>query len=386
MPAGSSEENNEGTPLSKLRAFRAPQRSPAGSLVVERFARLVGITTITPRYGAYLYLIAGALVGGGASWLFSPQFSLTGTDTLRPWWVTYHGSLVVGLYLTMQLRDWYQQGIEKLQVPPAVRNRFFPMTPPWIRYGIYVAGLALHFGHYVGFGEIAAVYAFEGVVSGSIKYLIIIPFVYLPVVADILATFVGIHVILPYRVHDEAIDLDFADTINLHGLRPVGQLIKRGTQTYFVALLLFTLFFLRKALPIEEITGGRLAQTGGAYARPSDMLFFYLFLAWVLGIVFFVVPVVWVHRYMRHQKQQALEQLQSDIDDSAIRLKDVTTRPDNRQEFFDSVYLYTALDRVENGHEYPVDYRVLRRVLLVGLLPLAINLITYVLTTFVLPG
>lgn len=357
-----------------------------GTLLVEQLAGLIGLSNITSDYDVYLYLTLGALLGGGVSWFFSPQFSMTGTDTLRPWSVTYHGSLIFGLFLTMQLRVWYQRGIEKLQIPPDVQDRFFPMTPPWIPYGIFVAGLVLHFGFYIGLGKISVVYTFEGVFSGSIKYLIIIPFVYLPIIADLLATFVGIHVMLPYRVHDEEIELDFADTINIHGLRPIGEIIKRGTQTYFIAVLLLTLFFLRKALPIAQITGGRIALAGGAYSRPTDLLFVYLFLAWVLGVLFFVVPVVWLHRHMRHQKQKALEQLHADLDDSAVRLKDITTKPEDQEEFLDSVYLYTALDRVENGYEYPVDYQLLRGVLAVGLLPLLVNLLTYFLTTFLLPG
>lgn len=386
MPKEFSEGDNAITLLSKLRATGTPPRSPAGTLIIERFAQMVGITDITSRYDAYLYLAAGTLIGGVVSWLFSPQFSITGASTLRPWSVTYHGSLLLGLFLTMRLRDWYQQGIDDLQVVPSVRDRFFPLTPPSIRWGIYVAGLSLHFGYYVGVGEISSVYAFEGMLSGSIKYLFVVPFIYLPVIADLLTTFVGIHMMLPYRIHDEAIDLDFADTINFHGLRPVGKLIKRGTQTYFVALLLFTLFFLRKVFAIAEVIGGRFALSGGAYTHPSDLVFVYFFFAWAIGILFFVVPVVWIHRHMRHQKQQTLEELHADIEDPAVGLKDVTNRPEGQQEFFDSVYLYMALDRVENGREYPVDYGLLRGVLLIGLLPLVINLITYILTTFVLPG
>ena len=165
---------------------------------------------------------------------------------------------------------------------------------------------------------------------------------------------------LPKRIIDRMRKVDILDPSKCGGLRPIGELALASSSVYFVGILMYNVL------------------TAFAHFTPGTMAIFAG--GWVLGCAFFVIPQLRVHRFMQGQKRLLMDEITRTLrdfeeswDSEALEGKDI-------QHHVRILHLYVRLNQVDRMGEFPFDARILKQVTLLALIPVATNILAYLLT------
>lgn len=212
---------------------------------------------------------------------------------------------------------------------------------------------------------------------GAIRFFGTIPFVYYVIVVDFAAVYVGILLLLPYKVRTIGI-INFQDPLAYGHLKPIGDLTKAGTKLYLFAVAAYVLFT------------GFSAYFAGADASlpgPVPVGLLGVSAAIVVGVALFVHPVIVVHGHMKNAKHEKIQELAREVEASGPREDEMmfpeTSVPETPDDGHEYVQYFIKMTRVENTHEYPIDVSHLQELVLAALVPFVAHVTVTVLFSYV---
>lgn len=357
-------------------------------LWLERLSALTGTDRLsdrltgTDRWGPYI-LFWTVLFIDVPVLLTLEWFGSGGTHFLLryPVWLLYPVGLTFAIWAARQLRDEFRSTVDTITRtdPGFDADRLARPLPRPAKAGLALAVAALHIS-YLFTADFAAVLSVRGLWTTALQYGLFMPLYYI-VFLDLAAVFLGIHVVLPLRVRLDDLTIDYHDPLTFEEVEAIGTLLKRSSQLYFLGLLIATIIAAWQAVAP--------ASTGPVFLRSvSPQKQFALGIAWLFGAVLFVFPVYWLHGHMKREKRRVrdeiLEQLQGasgeepPLEHPAVDAEDIDEFIEQSKEFHRYTSLYFKLDRLDAAPTYPVDYRIVRRIVILAVLPFLINILTAV--------
>lgn len=242
-------------------------------------------------------------------------------------------------------------------------------APPRVRAVLLMAALGLHAVYLFVLGNVSDVFATHGVVLGFLDFFVLVPFVYYPLVAEFVAVLVNVFVVLPSRVRFDRL-LDPEDPVGFWGMRPLGRLVKTATLFYVAGTVLYTL----RMLPY--LVFGELDPT----ARALDLL--YVGVAVVVGVVFFLYPVLSIGRMIALSKEEMLLEIADRVertgDDVDVFPRTSTEEPEVAASYMQE---YINMKTVKEAHDYPVNSRQVLSVFSAFVLPIVLNYVSALITS-----
>lgn len=177
-------------------------------------------------------------------------------------------------------------------------------APPRLRRVFTLAGWTFHWIYLFVLSDSSFLIQQLGYPRYIVFMYFLVPVVYYPLFADLLAIIVNIHLGLLARIRDAGF-YDIADTSYFGGLRSVGKTIELGTTTYVLGLVLY--------LFLTVLRGVRSGGTPADVAAAISVDVLYLLFGVVLGIVLMGYPILALHRHMWIHKSQYLRELSRDV-------------------------------------------------------------------------
>lgn len=259
--------------------------------------------------------------------------------------------LIGSVYVARMLSAGYDNAMAEMNVTNRTSNHealttLVPSYLPWVIFGIAA-----------GFSLIRAVFAMglttiyqNGGVSALIKWLIVQPFIYAPIAAQILAVFLALELLVPVRLSKSDIGIDFIDPQGLGGLRPIGELIK---QSYYYIMVGLVAFVFVIYAPFVGTDWSPTAFTNVAFT-----------LTWLLTVAIVAFAVYTLHRFMHREKRAQLQELNRRLEDLVENRWDVKEYrvPDENRDEIDRIH--QQMDRISNTREYPAKFSIWSQLLL----------------------
>lgn len=326
----------------------------AAVLGLDRVAEAVGRPGLTPYLAPLLGWVLDFVVLSSLSYLLVDRQRF---DALSVWLIPV--GLVVGVVLAQWLRDRYVAAVENLPgdtlSPAALRS----LPTGRFRVAVYLAFVAGNYAQLVlSPREVAAFAAVHGEAIAYAKYLFASP-LYFTLFADLAALLLAGMVVLPWRLYNANLALDFSDVTGFAGLYEVGRLLWAGSVTYFVGLTMWTAF-----LVLPTIVGANDTST-------ADVVVFSAL--WVAGFLLYVGPVWLLHRHMTREKERHVREIDAEI--RALDPKDndrgVPYLEPASQDIPRLQQKFLELQQVRNAREYPANTAIVEELALAAILPLA---------------
>lgn len=184
-------------------------------------------------------------------------------------------------------------------------------------------------------------------------------FVYILEATDIVSYFFAMTITIPKKV--SKIELDFSDIHRRGGMKDIGSSLLRTAEIYFVILTMVT-FYEYLILPESLLRLGIMSTS--------------FILAWVVGVILFFGPSLFIHGYMREAKEKKLNELNEKIratgKESGGR---VEVNPKDREERDEYVFYYLEHEHIINTSEYPIDVSVLQELIFAAIIPVILQLL-----------
>lgn len=291
----------------------------------------------------------------------------TATVFRNPFWLAIPVVILSGVWVTRDLTRRYHAALAELHIDSRVTDsdRFYHLVGTRIRWALFVLSATVIVANLVFFVTIPVIVETDGI-AGLIGNFGIVPFVYVPVVTDFVATYLGIQVVLPRRLARSEFELDFLDPERLGGLRPLGELVKHSyyyTVSGIVALALF-------------IYGpGLFGDLFSAPVQPSPVVDGLFTVAWLVGAFVVGYAVFVFHRLMHNQKREKLHELNKRYRDLIEQPWDISNHqiPDSKSQEVDD--LERRMNRVTSTREYPATFAMWTQLLIGIVLPKGIQLL-----------
>ncbi|MFB6090192.1 MAG: hypothetical protein ABEJ97_03960 [Halobellus sp.] len=336
-------------------------------LWIETFARRTGFERLSeslvqhPRLSPYLFVVAVLVVDVP---ILSTITYLRGY--LHPllafplrWAFTPLG-LLVAVWIARRLRDEYVRAIEDAGRYVGEDSRTVSFSSR-VRYALVITGFLVYFA-WLSTSPWAFI-AREGPIVGSLKWFVLIPVVYVTLVVDACSLFVHNTLYLPRRLNRLGIELDFSDVLGLGGMYPAGKAMKRGAQLYFGGLAVWSVWQLYWYFFTPE---------QDSFSSVADIVVFALL--WLVGICVLAGGVVFVHRFMRLRKEQAVAEIKSNIerlgeDDDSYFYTNPTSQ-DDKIEYIQQVH---HLREVRETRTFPFRISIAWEMFGVVVFPVAIQ-------------
>lgn len=232
------------------------------------------------------------------------------------------------------------------------------LVPERIRLVFLLGGLLIHLWWvFASPGTLELLLAREGPVVGTLKFGLIIPVFYYPVVAEFLSVVLAVHLLVPNLVRRGRY-VDFEDPLGYGGLRPVGELVEASATRYFVALVLYAI-----TVAIATLTDPAIPEPG---LVPSVLIA----VGTAAGLVLFFEPMFSLHWFMREQKEDRLAEIRREAHECGSSDALFPNLGPDEDEHLDAYTRhYMNLRRVSDMREFPVSYRRLSKVFGVAALP-----------------
>lgn len=233
--------------------------------------------------------------------------------------------------------------------------RLEEIAPDRLKYGVLLGGWVLYGSQLVTNpgGLVGPVIDLTGPVVAGVRFLVIIPFVFYPLGAELLAVIVGALLLLPFKIRRARL-VDFSDPKGFGGLVSTGKLFKSVAVSYFVLLALFTLF--------ETVAVG---------TEPTQLLSSAFIVGGVgAGLVFFFAPMVWMRSYISAAKEAKIRTL-SEATRSVGSTDELLpyAEPESSADTNRYVFNHIRMQRVEATKEFPVNIGMVYEVLVALVLP-----------------
>jgi len=285
----------------------------------------------------------------------------------NPLWLLRPVTLVGAAVATRILHDRYASAIDEMNLLDRAPNagRFERLTDPRLTAGIVLAGIGFTLANAVYIIGLGNLYAAGGI-ADLIQFLVIIPFGYAPIFAVFLSTYIGVEILLPRRIAASDIGLYYHDPENLGGMRPIGELVKLAYYILIVGLILYAI----------ALYGPYLLRDYLSWAVAPGQIANILFTGvWIVTLGTMVYGLHTLHRFMRRQKREKINQLDAAAREIVDEPWDIEQfeLPDESQDRYDD--LRARMELVSATKEYPATFTMWAQLVVGVIAPKAIQLI-----------
>lgn len=271
-------------------------------LWVEQTAFYLGFGRVSTRlfgdsvYAPYIYILTILLID--VPILSTIVYVLRPGVTFHPFldyplWFFIPVGLIIGTWGMRKIRSQYEYAISNTG---RVSKPIEVPTPRRFRMSVYIGALVLYLISV--WPNLTEALTIEGPLIGGIKWLVIIPVFYIPLIVEFFVVYLHSLFFLPIAIYLQNISLDFADPQNLGGMEPVGNLLINGTQLYYLGLGIWTVWSI-----IHRITD--MGAWGGGFV--GNNLFFGI--TWITGGILFFIAVLVVHSNMKRQRTKKIKEI-----------------------------------------------------------------------------
>ena len=309
-----------------------------------RFDYVSGRILGSDRYSSYLFILLIVFID--VPILSTITYIIHDGQTVHPlidygWWILVPIALMIGVFAMKRIRSKYSDAINNVGKDS---GNLEIKSPNRFRIGVYVLSMLVYLPFIAQ--NLTQFLASEGQIIGSIKWLIIIPFFYLPIISEFFVIYIHGLFFLPFSIFQQNIDLDFSDPNKLGGMGKVGDSMIFATSFYFIGLALWT-----GTTIIGPITGIKATESG-----PDSFSIGFFMIAWFVGLLLFFLSLWIIHKHMYTKKQEKIDELMEEIRKSGQDEEVFPyVNPQERDENIEYMQKYINLNRVEETKTYPVD-------------------------------
>lgn len=336
---------------------KAPSRLRVNSLST----KLLG----TDEYAPYLFVTLVVIID--APVLSTIGYILNNGETVHPlidypWWIFVPVGLLIGVYGINRIREKY------LHAARHVGKTNFNLPVPTIKYlriSIYILSLIAYAVFLIA--RLPQFLRTEGQFIGGIKWLLLVPLFYLPVISEFFVVYLHGIFFVSISISRQNVPLDFSDLNNLGGMGCVGDLAISSTSLYFAGLTLWT-----GTTIIGPITGIRAAPTG-----PGNFSIGFFVISWIAGMFLFLLSIWILHRHMYKEKQDKLDEISQEVRSlgSDDEFFPYTTTSDSN-ESLKYIQKYINLQRVRETKTYPIDADKIWEASVSAIIPIILQIVS----------
>lgn len=286
----------------------------------------------------------------------------------NPLWLVNLAVLLAAAVGTETLYGRYDRAIERSNVLERSENpgEFVGLVPDWLEGGIIAVGVAFTLANAVLFIGLDQLYAVGGP-SRLVRFLVVVPFGWVPVFAAFLSTYASVEVLLPRRLEASAVRLDFLDPERLGGMRPFGELVKLAYY-YLMAGLVAVAVATYGPYILDGVLGYEALDPPGTLVNAAFTAI------WAAAVLTMAYGIYVLHRFMRVEKREALQDLDRharEILDERwdVRRFDPANPPDEYETYRQQV------EYVRSTKEYPATFTMWTQLAVGVMLPKAIQLV-----------
>ncbi|MBV0903871.1 hypothetical protein [Haloarcula salina] len=285
----------------------------------------------------------------------------------NPFWLVVPVGMLGAVLFTRTLQRRYRSALAEIHIEQrtARASDFESLIDDRLRWGLFVVGAVVILVNSYFFIGASVILRTDGL-AGLFGNFVVVPFVYVPVAVDFIATYLGLQLVLPRRIRDTDLELDFLDPQGLGGLRPLGELVKHSYYYVMLGLAGFAVFIYGPWVFDGSIT---------APVKPSPLIDAVFTVGWVAAVGALAHALYVFHRFMNRQKREKLFELDRQYRDLIDGPWDIAThkRPETERERIEE--LENRMDRVTNTREYPATFAMWTQLLVGIILPKGIQLL-----------
>lgn len=284
----------------------------------------------------------------------------------NPLWLLRPVILLAAAVATWALHHRYDRAVRRSRLLERAGDpaRFHGLTPDWLAGGIILVGIAFTLLNALVGLTIPQLYEVGGP-ARVVRFLVVTPFGYVPVLGSFLATYVAVEVLVPRRLAESDVGLDFLDPERLGGMRPIGELVKYAYYYVMLGLIAYAV-----AVYGPHVLEGALAYEGLEPPGTAINLAFSVVWAATVGTMTYGIYVL--HRYMTREKREALDRLDRRAREHLdrpweIERVDTVDFPDEFERYREKVAY------VSQTKEYPATFTMWTQLVVGVVLPKAIQ-------------
>lgn len=205
-----------------------------------------------------------------------------------------------------------------------------------------------------------------GGLSRVVRFVFIIPFGYVPILATGLAAYITIEVLIPRRLEQSEVSLDYFDPEKLGGMRPIGELVKTAYYAAMLGLIAYAVGIYAPSMLDGPLQYEEIPSPG----RTANILFS---VVWIVVVCMMIYGIYIMHRFMREEKRDDLVKLEKQMYNkftihSSIEKLELADPPDELEEYQEKAEL------IASTREYPAKFTMWAQLLIGVLLPKAIQM------------
>ena len=304
---------------------------------------LVG--TIVPTINAYAYLAGDPVV-----YIENPLF------VLQPL------AIVGGVFGARALRRRYHRVTQEMNLEERTENPepLLNIVPTWLPWLLFAAALLQIGARVWALGGFGAIYR-DGGLTMVVGWGILNP-LWSILAIQFVAVYIGIEIIVPWRLYKSDIGIDFLDPEGLGGLRPIGELVKHAYYYMVAGLIAFALV----------VYGPVVSAASWGPTATTSIVFTVIWLGTVATVAF---AVLILHQFMREEKRRELhrlDQLFREAVDNPWDIKHYAV-DDKKEAFVEELQQRT--ETVSATREYPATFSIWSQLLISIVLPKAVQLV-----------
>jgi len=275
--------------------------------------------------------------------------------TTNPYYVLDIILLPAAIVAAHSLHREYDQAMDEMEIEKRATNPdpLLNIVPKWFPWTLLVIGIVTQF-------------VFPGPVStygvtAMFDNFVVLPFVYTPIVIQFFATYFAIEVLVPIRLWQSDIGIDFLDPEGVGGLRPIGELIKKSYYYIAIGLVGYAL-----------ITYAPFIDWGWEVSTEANLLFTAIWAITIAGVGFGVFVL---HRFMHREKREEIHLLKEQFRTHIENPYDVQSYevPEEKEALVAD--LEEGITRVNDTSEYPATFSMWSQLLLSIALPKALQFV-----------
>lgn len=341
--------------------------------IVEKlnFDKLLKYSSKEKNYNALLFVIGGLaieyiildmynyFVAGKASFITTPNSLALPAITL------------IGFIGLRHIREEYAHamidiGIEddRTKIDNEKKENFERLTSFRLRVTIYILALISYYvfiGLVIGFADLYNISGLVAIYANTVTY----PLIIIPILTDLLISYVAVHVLVPRRLKKANMGLFFYDPRNLGGFEPIGELLK---QSYYIYTAILLLWFLQSHLPV--LLSGIIESP---YPAPDPIFQIALTGLWFVGVISIAYSMFHMHSLMKSKKRERIKSIEDDIKNMVKNPYDVNPENIDDMERYEKAQL--NLEQVNQTNTYPTTFTMWSQIFLSVILPQALNMV-----------
>lgn len=310
-----------------------------------RFNRISAYFFGDESYAPYLFVLTIVFIDVPV--LSTIGFLVHDGETVHPlldlsWWSLVPLGLVVGVVGIRRIRSKFTRAVENAGQS---HGKIHILTPSRLRPGLLIFSVILYYTIIVP--DLPQIFLAEGKIIGAVKWLVLIPLVYLPIIVELFSVYLHGILFLPLAVNRQDVPLDFSDPKRVGGMEPVGSLLLTANNFYFLGLICWT---------GTTVLGPFMGSRGAIKSNPGAESIIFFIIAWITGILLFCFSVHFVGKHIRRQKEAEICRTIREIQrcrNHPTTLKENGFGTEGRATKCIQLYLY--LDWIAQTETYPID-------------------------------